>query len=103
MGDNRNVSVGDSNKLTGLDNYYVWSLKMWVILRQENWWQITETRFQPKVFPVNVGGRQVIANQLESMKASALFAMILFVSDDIVDIVVHIDPAIAWNALKEAY
>jgi len=38
------------------------------------------------------------------MKASALFAIILSVIDDIVDIVVvHSNPMLAWEALKTIY
>jgi len=62
MGDNRNVFVVDANKLTGLENYYVWSLKMRAIFKQENWWHITEERVVPEIFPANIGGRQVTAS-----------------------------------------
>jgi len=62
MGDNRNVLVGDANKLIGLENYYVWSLKMRAILGRENWWPTVESRIEPEAFLVIIGRRQLNAN-----------------------------------------
>lgn len=100
----KNVSIGDTNKLTGVNNYYVWSLKMCAILRRENWWNLTETAFNPEAFPANLGIRMFTEAQLESVKANACSALVLSVSDDLVDtIAAFTDPAVAWQALKNAY
>ena len=77
---------------------------MQAILRRENWWSITEAAFNPAVFLAQLGTRTFIESQLESAKAYACSALILSVSDDLVDtIAAFTDPAVAWQALKNAY
>jgi hypothetical protein len=99
-----NISIGESNKLAGTSNYYVWSLKMRAILRRKNQWDVTERKIEPAAFPTNIGGSNVTKTQLRKMKASAMSALVLSVNNDIVDLVaVHTDPADAWSALKNAF
>ena len=77
---------------------------MRAILRRENWWTLTEAAFTPDAFPANLGTRMFTEAQLESVKANACTALVLSVSDDLVDtIAAFTDPAVAWQALKNAY
>ena len=59
MSENKNVSLGDSSKLAGRSNYYVWSLKMKEVLQREGWWTVTENQQTPDAFHANIGGRQL--------------------------------------------
>jgi hypothetical protein len=55
-------------------------------------------------YPVNIDGQNFIEQQLRRMKASAVLALVLSVSDGIIDtIAVHTDPATAKAALKALY
>lgn len=38
------LEVGETNKLLGFSNYYVWSLKMRALLQKEVLWRITEEK-----------------------------------------------------------
>jgi hypothetical protein len=58
----------------------------------------------PEASPTNIAGRSIMQVQLASMKAAAMSTLTLSVSDDLIDTVaVHVDPALAWAALKAAY
>jgi hypothetical protein len=64
-----NISIGESNKLAGMANYYVWSLKMLAILRRENLWDVTSEKALLAAFPAVIGGTSVTEIQLRKMKA----------------------------------
>ena len=104
MADNRNVSIGESNKLEGSKNCYMWSLKMQAILRRENWWEIIQNELIPEAFPTNIGGRSIMQVQLALMKVAAISALTLSMSDDLIGtVVVYVDPALESAALKVVY
>lgn len=51
-----------------------------------------------------LGTRTFIEAQLESMRANAIIATILSVSNDLPNVIVsHTDPTLAWAALKSIY
>ena len=106
MGDqSSNVSIRERDKLKGLSNYYVWALKFRAILRGESLWAITEEESRPEQYPVTIDGEQYTQIQLKKKKAAAACKILtMAVIDDLVDTVaVHIDPALAWKALKDAF
>lgn len=77
---------------------------MCAILRKENWCRVADTRFNPPAFPATLSERAFANAQLETLKVSAILALILLVCDDLVDtIAMHTDPALARAALKDAY
>ena len=105
MAEPRNISIGEANKLEGVSNYHVWSLRMRALFRRERLWEITSNRIDPTAFPTVVGGVNVAGQHaLDEMKASAMSALIASVKDDIVDMIAeHLDPFDAWNTLRDTY
>jgi hypothetical protein len=54
MGDSQNMrEFGEANKLVGLSNYYVCSLKVRALLRAKGLWELTDTQFSPVSFPAD--------------------------------------------------
>jgi hypothetical protein len=74
--DKGSLEIGDSNKLEGLANYYIWSLKMCTVLRGENIWDFTERKITPASYPVTIGGKQKTKAPLKKKKAQVLKAFI---------------------------
>ena len=104
MAENLNISFRENDKLKGSSNYYVWALKMRAVLQGEGQWTITETEQRPQTFPVTIDGEQLTEAKLMKKKILACRLILLSVTDDLVDLVAeHIDPAIAWKALKEQF
>lgn len=105
MGDSQNIrDFGEANKLAGLTNYYVWSLKVLALLRAEGLWELTETQFSLASFLADYAGENVTATKLKKMKALAVKILTMSVKDDLIDIVTeYTDPSAAWAALKQAY
>jgi len=56
MVENSNATFKEADKLKGMSNYYVWSLKMRAVLRVESQWAITETAQTHTVYPVTIDG-----------------------------------------------
>lgn len=99
-----NSTMKEREKLRGIENYYVWSLKIRGILRAESLWTITETKQSPIAYSINVDGEELTEVQLNKRKAIACRFLLLSVSDDLVDTVTgHTDPSEAWNAPKEEF
>ena len=98
------LTMKEGEKLRGLENYYVWSLKTRSILKAERLWLITETKLTPDVFPVSIQGEQLTESQLETRKAIACRLIITSVADDLISLVAdHSDPSEAWNELKAQF
>jgi hypothetical protein len=98
------LEVGETNKLIGTSNYYVWSLKMKAILCREGSWDITENAFNPEAYSVVIDGILTMEVQIQKMKDTTVSRLILSVHNDIIDIVaVHRCLAVAWLALRNAF
>jgi hypothetical protein len=50
------MSIGEANKLVGINNYYIWHLRMKTILKRENVWDITKNHVQPAKLPTTMLG-----------------------------------------------
>lgn len=53
------MSIGEANKLIGINNYYIWQLRIKTILKRENVWDLTENHVQPTKFPTNSVGYKI--------------------------------------------
>ena len=94
----------EGEKLRGLENYYVWSLKTRSILKAERLWFITETKQTPIDFPVTIQGEQFTELQLETRKAIARRLILTSVADDLISLIAdYSDPSEAWNELKAQF
>jgi hypothetical protein len=60
QGSHGSMSIRDANKLIGINNYYIWQVRMKIILRRENVWDLTENHVQPTKFPITVLGTKYI-------------------------------------------
>jgi hypothetical protein len=105
MGDSHsNREIGEANKLAGLANYYVWSLKIRALLRAEGLWELTKTQFLPASFPADYSGENVTTTKLKKVKALVVKILTMSVKDELIDTVAeHAEPLAAWAALKKAY
>lgn len=56
--------VGESNKLLSTQNYYVRKLKMFAIMKQENFWNIVEIKRLMTLFLIPIVGRSYTKSQL---------------------------------------
>nr|PNR33494.1 hypothetical protein PHYPA_025438 [Physcomitrium patens] len=103
----QNVQIGEANKLVGISNYYVWSLKIRAILRK-GLWVITENLVK---FPTIVVGEHqteltLTALVLRKKKAAAMSFLTLSISDliDLIDfVVVHMNPEKSFVLLRSRY
>jgi hypothetical protein len=102
MGDSQNSrEFGEANKLAGLSNYYVWSLKVRALLRAEGLWELTDIQFSPASFPADYAGENVTAAKLKKMKVLIVKILTMSIKDDLIDTVAeHTNPSAAWAALK---
>jgi hypothetical protein len=67
-------------------------------------WAFTEEVITPANFPATIDGEQYTEGQLKKKKALACRILTMAVSDNMVDsVAVHIDPALAWKALKDGF
>ena len=93
-----------SEKLKGIENYHIWSLKTKRNLRAESFWYITEEERKPETFPATMENESITEVVFNKRKALACRLIANSVSDDIVDLIQdHTDPAIIWKELKELY
>ena len=77
---------------------------MRAILKKKNWWEITQNELIPEAFSTNIADKSIMQVQLASIKVAAMSALTLFVLDDLIDtIAIHVDPTLAYAALKVAY
>lgn len=58
QGGHGNMPVGETNKLVGCSNYYIWQSKMKVILKWVNVWHFIETHIQPNYYLTTILGTQ---------------------------------------------
>jgi hypothetical protein len=80
------------------------SLKIRSLLRAEGLWELIEMQLSPALFLAEYAGENVTANKLKKMKVLALKILTMGVKDDFINTVSkHVDPSVAWAALKKAY
>ena len=53
---NKHYEIGETNKLSHIQNYNVWRIKMEAILRREKLWSLVETKQIPTAHPISLGG-----------------------------------------------
>jgi len=65
QGSHGSMSVGEANKLVGINNYYIWQLRMKNILRKKNVWDLIENHVQPAKFPTTMLGTKYTKKNVE--------------------------------------
>lgn len=104
MAESSNAAFRDGDKLKGASNYYVWTLKMRVVLRAEGQWSVTETEQNPGNFPATIEGELVTKAQLKRKKTLACQLLLLSVFDNLIDLIAeHTNPTAAWKAFKDQF
>ena len=94
----------EGDKLNGLSNFYVWSLKREAVMRGEGLWVVIKMAQNPQAYPATIDGEQLTKSQLKKKNAFACRLLVMFVADDIVDLVANqIDPTSAWKVLRDLY
>ena len=86
---NKHYEVGETNKLSGIQNYNVWKIKMEAILRREKLWSLVESKQTPSAYPVSLD-KVSFQNQerLDLEKQRVRLELILFVADNFIELVV---------------
>ena len=100
-----NLYMRENNKLKGIVNYYVWSLKLKTILLAKGLWAYTEIEIATLAsFLATIDGKSVTTQQLKKHNVQALKIIIMLVADDLIIILAsQADLARAWKALKDYY
>ena len=99
-----NTIVKGEDKLIGVDNYPIWSLKMRSFLRSESLWEFTEAEMKPASFPITIEGEQLSEAVFRKRKALACRLILWSVANQHVGLVADItDPAESWKKLKDQF
>ena len=102
---NKHREVGETNKLSGIQNYNVWKIKMEAILKREKLWFLVETKQTPTAYLVSLGGVSFQNKEkLDSEKQGARSGLILFIADNPIGLVAgQQDPADSWDLFRRMY
>jgi hypothetical protein len=73
------MSVGETNTLIGSNNYHIWQLKMKVILRRKNLWDLIDIHIQPDYFLTMNLGTQYTRQTMRKTKNLTLSKIQLFI------------------------
>jgi len=104
MTESSSVAFREAEKLKGMQNYYVWALKMRAVLRAEGQWAITENEQLPTAYPIMIDGEAHTEAQLKKKKLLACRLLLLSVTDELVDLIAkHTDPTAAWKTLRNQF
>jgi len=104
MAKSSSVAFREADKLKGMQNYYVWALKMRAVLREEGQWAIIENEQSPVAYPVTIDGEAYTEAQLKKKKILACRLLLLSVTDELIDLIAeHSDPAIVWKTLRNQF
>jgi len=99
---NGSVAFWETDKLKGLSNNYVWSLKMRAMLRVEGQWGVTSVEQNHTTFPITIDGETLTEAQLKKKNALACRLMLVSVSNDLIDLIADCkDPVQSWKVLKD--
>jgi hypothetical protein len=102
--ENKNIQIGEANKLDGASNYQAWKVKLRALFKREGLWKIVDRKMVPVSFLVAIGRISVSERRLRAMKSNAYSAIIMSVKDKLFKIVTNIDdPADQWNKLSAKY
>ena len=90
----------ESDKLKGIDNYYVWSLKMRAMLHAKGYQPLTEEEQKQTSYLATIEGEIVSEALLKKQNTLACKMILLSLVDDLIDTVADFtDPSKAWAAL----
>jgi hypothetical protein len=97
--------VGEGSKLTGIQNYNVWCIKMEAILRRERLWPLVERKQTPAAFPTTIEGVSYPSeDRLLEYKARVRSGLILSVANKLISLVASKqDPVDSWDLLKKMF
>jgi hypothetical protein len=100
QGGHGSMPVGETNKLVGSSNYYIWQFKMKVILKRDSMCHFTKTHIQPDYFLTTILGTQYTRHTMRKAKDVALSKMLLFVVDNLFGFLsTFSDPPLAYDVL----
>ncbi len=68
QGSHDNMLIKESNKLVGINNYYIWKIKMKVVLRKQNVWDLIEKQVEPTNFLAKILGIQYTEQNMRKAK-----------------------------------
>ncbi len=68
QGSHDNMLIKESNKLVGINNYYIWKIKMKVVLRKQNVWDLIEKHVEPTNFLAKILGIQYTEQNMRKAK-----------------------------------
>lgn len=80
-----NYEVQESNKLLGVQNYYIQKIKISTILKTKNLWSIVETKKLVSSFLANIQHRSYIEIQLAKAKQRAQSGLTMIIIDSLID------------------
>ncbi len=68
QGSHDNMLIKETNKLVGINNYYIWKIKMKVVLRKQNVWDLIEKQVEPTNFLAKILGIQYTEQNMRRAK-----------------------------------
>lgn len=68
QGSHDNMLIKETNKLVGINNYYIWKIKMKVVLKKQNVWDLIEKQVEPTNFLAKILGIQYTEQNMRRAK-----------------------------------